>query len=233
MKSLVVIPTYNEAENIIPLLKALEVTAPQVDILVVDDSSPDGTGRLVSQWAKSSDRVHLITRQKKDGLAGAYFAGFAWALERHYDAIVQMDADHSHSPNDVPKFLDLLQTHDVVFGSRYTEGGGTSGWSVVRQLISRSGNIYARALLQMPYNDLTGGFNGWRTKVLESIDLSTIYSKGYAYQIELKYRAKKQGFRLAELPIHFANRKYGTSKMSGAIIFEAALAVLALRRSVI
>lgn len=231
MKSLVVIPTYNEAENILALLNALETAVPESHILVVDDNSPDGTGKLVAQRSRTNEKVFLLTRQKKDGLAGAYFAGFAWALERDYEAIVQMDADHSHRPSDVPRFLDLLETHDVVFGSRYAPGGGTSGWSLLRKFISRGGNLYARALLGLPYNDLTGGFNAWRSEVLERIDVSTIYSKGYAYQIELKFRAKKQGARIAELPIHFANRRFGSSKMSGAIIFEAARAVLQLRQS--
>ncbi|NBX68545.1 MAG: polyprenol monophosphomannose synthase [Proteobacteria bacterium] len=228
-RSLVIVPTYNEIENITQILTALAAKAPEVDVLVVDDSSPDGTAAAVTNFANSHSNVHLLSREKKNGLAGAYIAGFKWGLEKGYEQFVQMDADFSHSPADVPRLLKALETYDQAMGSRYIKGGSTSGWTLPRILISRGGNIYAKSVLGLPYKDLTGGFNAHRRKVLETIGLEQITSRGYAFQVEIKYRTYKKGFSQVELPILFENRKFGESKMSQDIVKEAALKVLQLR----
>ena len=227
--NLVIVPTYNEIENISQLLSALNDQAQDCDILVVDDNSPDGTADAVKTFAQTHPQVHLLSRQKKDGLAGAYIAGFHWGLSRAYEKFVQMDADFSHSPADVTRLLKALDTHDQAMGSRYIQGGSTSGWTLPRIFISRGGNIYARTVLQLPYNDLTGGFNAHRRKVLESIHLNDITSKGYAFQVEIKFRTFKKGFKQIEIPILFENRRLGVSKMSGDIVKEAAYKVFQLR----
>lgn len=227
--NLVIVPTYNEIENITQILTALTEKAPNCDVLVVDDSSPDGTADAVKTFAKTHPQVHLLSREKKDGLAGAYIAGFRWGLERPYERFVQMDADFSHNPTDVPRLIKALETYDQVMGSRYVKGGGTSGWTLPRVFISRGGNIYARTVLHLPYQDLTGGFNAHRRKVLETIGLGQITSRGYAFQVEIKYRTFKKGFTQIEIPIHFENRKYGVSKMSQDIVKEAAYKVFQLR----
>lgn len=230
---LVIVPTYNEADNINALLFSLTRNVEAVDLLVVDDSSPDGTAALVKQFQQHEPRVHLLVRPKKDGLAAAYLAGFKWGLERGYETFIEMDADFSHSPADVNRFLEQFKKKevDVVVGCRYQAGGGVSGWSQIRESISRGGNFYARTILNLPYADLTGGFNGWRRNVLETIGLDRIRSRGYAFQVELKYRAHQKGFKIVELPIHFENRKFGKSKMTGKIVWEAAFRVLQLRRA--
>jgi dolichol-phosphate mannosyltransferase len=230
-KTLVIVPTYNEVENIGPLLTAITNAVDGVDILVVDDNSPDGTERVVKQFMRHGERVHLLSRPKKDGLAAAYCAGFRWGLARDYDYFIEMDADFSHPPSDLNRHLEALKTNDVVIGCRYMSGGGTSGWSVIRESISRGGNFYAQTVLNLPYRDLTGGFNAWRRKVLETIKIDDIRSKGYAFQVELKCRSHKAGFKIQEIPIQFENRKYGNSKMSGSIVWEAAFRVLQMRRS--
>jgi dolichol-phosphate mannosyltransferase len=230
-ETLVVVPTYNEAENINALLFQLTRDVGSVDVLVVDDSSPDGTAEIVTRFANHDPRVHLLSRKKKEGLAAAYLAGFAWGLEKGYKALIEMDADFSHQPSDVPRFLETLKQSDVVIGCRYIQGGGVSGWGFLRQFISRGGNFYAHTLLSLPYQDLTGGFNGWRREVLEKINIATIRSKGYAFQVELKCRAFRAGFKLTEIPIHFENRRLGKSKMSGKIVWEAAFRVLQMRMS--
>lgn len=230
-RSLVVIPTYNEAETIEPLIRRVLETAPHSDILVVDDSSPDGTGRIVKKLELEESRIQLLERKVKDGLAGAYIAGFEWALARGYDRIVQMDADLSHDPEDVPRLLQGLDTHDVAIGCRYIDGGRITGWGPLRKLISRGGNWYARTVLGLPFGDLTGGFNAWSRRSLESVLKTAVRSKGYAYQVELKHRAHKNGMRLLEIPIHFKNREKGYSKMTGEIVWEAALRVLEMRRA--
>ncbi|MSP19453.1 MAG: polyprenol monophosphomannose synthase [Bdellovibrionales bacterium] len=228
-RSLIIVPTYNEIENITALLTALNEKAKDSDILIVDDNSPDGTARAVKSFMVDHSQVYLLSRDKKNGLGGAYIAGFQWGLERDYDYFVQMDADFSHRPADVPRLLKALETHDQAMGSRYIEGGSTSGWSLSRILISRGGNIYARAALNLPFNDLTGGFTAHRRGVIDSIGIKEVTSKGYAFQIELKYRTFKKGFKQIEIPILFKNRELGTSKMSGSIVQEAALRVLQLR----
>ena len=231
MKSLVVIPTYNEIENISSILAEVLRVAPEAHILVVDDNSPDGTGEAVAKLAANSDRLFLLRRAMKEGLALAYLAGFRWGIERGYEALVQMDADFSHYPTDVPRILEGLKDHDLVVASRYTQGGFTSGWGWVRKLISRGGNFYARTILGAKIEDMTGGFNGWRRETLEKLHFETVRSKGYAYQVELKYRACKSGCRVLEIPIHFRNRTLGSSKMSSAIVGEAAMRVWQMRQA--
>lgn len=228
--TLVIVPTYNEIENITQLLTSLTDKAKNCDVLVVDDSSPDGTAEAVKTFAQNNPHVHLLSRKTKDGLAGAYIAGFKWGLEKKYNNFVQMDADFSHSPSDVPKLIEALKTHDQAMGSRYIKGGATSGWTLPRILISRGGNVYARTVLNMPFNDLTGGFNAHRRSVLETIGLDEITSRGYAFQVEIKYRTFKKGFTQIEIPILFENRRYGVSKMSQDIVKEAAYKVLKLRQ---
>jgi len=227
--ALVIIPTYNEAENISELMDQVLAAAPLVHILVVDDNSPDGTGKIVTRRAHGDGRIHLLHREKKNGLAAAYQAGFKWGLGEDYQYFLQMDADFSHSPLDVPRMLSRLEGNDAVVGCRYVDGGSTAGWSWLRQGISRGGNTYAQFILGMPYKDLTGGFNAWRRKVLETIHPETIRSRGYAFQVEMKYRAHSKKFSIRELPIHFENRKYGKSKMSGKIVWEAAFRVLQMK----
>jgi dolichol-phosphate mannosyltransferase len=229
-RCLIIVPTYNEIENITQLLTALDEKSPEADILVVDDNSPDGTATAVKSFMENHPQVHLLEREKKNGLAGAYIAGFQWGLAKHYDNFVQMDADFSHNPADVPRLLKALDTYDQAMGSRYIKGGSTSGWTLPRILISRGGNIYARAILGIPFSDLTGGFNAHRRKVLETIELKNITSRGYAFQVEIKYRTFKKGFKQIEVPILFENRKYGTSKMSQDIVKEAAFKVFKLRQ---
>jgi dolichol-phosphate mannosyltransferase len=230
-ETLVVVPTYNEVENINALLFQLTRDVGSVDVLVVDDSSPDGTAEIVTRFMKHDARVHLLSRKKKEGLAAAYLAGFTWGLEKGYRAFIEMDADFSHQPSDVLRFLETLKESDVVIGCRYIAGGGISGWGMLRQFISRGGNWYAQTVLSLPFQDLTGGFNGWRREVLEKIEISTIRSKGYAFQVELKCRAFRKGFKITEIPIHFENRRLGKSKMSGKIVWEAAFRVLQMKRS--
>lgn len=229
-RSLVIVPTFNEIENITQILTALSEKAAQADILVVDDNSPDGTAKAVETFAATHPNVHLLLREKKNGLAGAYIAGFQWGLKKDYHYFVQMDADFSHSPADVPRLLKALETYDQAMGSRYIKGGSTSGWTLPRILISRGGNIYAKTVLGLPYSDLTGGFNAHRRKVLETIGLDQITSRGYAFQVEIKFRTYKKGFSQLELPILFENRRLGESKMSQDIVKEAAFKVLQLRK---
>jgi dolichol-phosphate mannosyltransferase len=249
LKFLIVIPTYNEIQNLKGLLesvfqvvdsKAHLYGVSQVNVLIVDDNSPDGTGKLADELAKESftrdkgsqePRLFVLHRNQKNGLGKAYVAGFAWALDRGYDALLEMDADFSHNPTYLPEFWRLLKDNDVVMGSRYVNGGGVRNWGLVRQAISRGGSVYARAILGMPVNDMTGGFNAWRRQVLEAVDISTLRSEGYAFQIELKWRAWKKGFRLAEFPILFEDRTAGKSKMSKRIIVEAMMRVASMKLS--
>lgn len=226
---LIIIPTYNESENLPLLLAAVFEVQPAVHVLVVDDNSPDGTGELADSLAGSDSRVHVLHREGKQGLGTAYIAGFRWALERDYQRIFEMDADFSHQPKYLQDFLEASEHADLVLGCRYIAGGGTEGWGALRQMISRGGNLYARAVLWLPFHDLTGGFKCFRREVLESIDLSTIRSTGYAFQIELSYRAHKRGFKIAEVPIIFPDRTRGESKMSGSIVHEAMFNVIKLR----
>lgn len=227
-KAIVVIPTYNEAENIAPFI-ARVLDSARASILVVDDASPDGTAAIVRGLQASYPHIHLLERSGKQGLATAYIAGFGWALERGFETIVQMDADFSHNPIYLPKMLAALENADVVTGTRYAPGGSTEGWGWLRTVISRGGNFYARTALGAKHSDLTGGFNLWRANVLKKIQYQTIRSRGYAFQVELKYRTMCCGFRIQEFPIHFENRRLGKSKMSGSIVWEAAFRVAALR----
>ena len=240
MKFLIVIPTYNEIQNLKGLTEAVFQVVDskahlygvkEVNVLVVDDNSPDGTGKLADEIAKKETRLNVLHRNEKNGLGKAYVAGFAWALDRGYDAICEMDADFSHNPTYLPEFWRLLKDHDVVMGSRYVPGGGVRNWGLTRQVISRGGSVYARAILGMPVNDMTGGYNAWRRSVLEAVDISTLRSEGYAFQIELKWRAWKKGFKLTEFPILFEDRTAGKSKMNKRIIVEAMMRVAGMKMS--
>lgn len=229
--ALVCVPTYNEAENLPLVLERLREHAPRAHVLVCDDNSPDGTGALADRLAAGDERVHVMHRSGKQGLAKAYLAGFAWGLERDYEAIVQMDADLSHDPARLPGFLEALAgPADVVVGSRRVPGGGIENWGPVRHFVSWGGSTYARLLLGVPTRDLTTGYNGWRREVLESIGLEDVASSGYCFQIELKYRALQRGFRVLEVPIVFPNRVHGVSKMDLPIFLEALVNVWKLRR---
>lgn len=223
---LVVVPTYNEAENIADLLRA--VTANEdVDVLVVDDSSPDLTGRLVEEIASSEPRVHLLTRPLKSGLGRAYVAGFNWGLERSYQRFMEMDADFSHDPAAIGALVAATERCDLAIGSRYVRGGGVEGWPRRRYLLSRSANLYASALLGVPVRDSTSGFRCFTRRVLEAIGLGRIDSDGYAFQVEMAYRAHQLGFSIEEVPITFVERRAGKSKMSPAIVAEALRSVTA------
>jgi len=218
---LIVIPTYNEVENIEPLIEEILETVPDVDILVVDDSSPDGTGEVVQRIAQRDSRVNLLTRAKKEGLGRAYIAGFKWALKRDYEVICQMDSDFSHQPRHLPTFFDTIRDCDVVLGSRYMPGGETEGWPLKRKLLSKGGNFYARLILGLPFSDLTGGYKCFRARVLQTIDLDDVGAQGYAFQMEMTYRAYKLGFKIKEIPIVFPDRLRGESKLSGSIFWES------------
>lgn len=230
MKKLVIIPTFNEIENIQELLPALMALPTRFDILVVDDSSPDGTADQVLKFRQHSDRVFLLKRSEKNGLGKAYLAGFKWAIENYYDAVIEMDADFSHSPDDLLKILGALDTNPVVIGSRYVPGGKTVNWGVIRKMISQGGGLYSRLILGFPTRDWTGGFNGWHIKVLQDIDLDSIQSNGYSFQIELKYKAQKFGYPVVEVPITFEDRRVGQSKMSLKIVLEAFYRVWLIRK---
>jgi dolichol-phosphate mannosyltransferase len=229
-RALIVIPTYNEIENISLITRAvLEKTPESVHILVVDDGCPDGTGKKVEELAQSQSRLHVLHRTKKEGLGPAYIAGFKWGFAQGFDQLVEMDADFSHHPDFLPTMLSLLQQYDFVIGSRYVTGGGTVNWGLMRKIISRGGSLYARTVLSAPIRDFTGGFNGWNRKVLEGIQLETLEAGGYSFQIELKYRAFKKGFKFKEFPIRFEDRRVGKSKMSYKIVVEALSLVPKLR----
>ena len=230
MRGLVIIPTFNERDNIqriVPM--ALEQDA-QLDVLIIDDGSPDGTGALADQIAASNPRVHVLHRSGKLGLGTAYLTGFRWGLERGYDWFFQMDADFSHDPAHLPAFIEGLQQYDVVLGSRYLQGRVTVvNWPMARLLLSYFANVYARVATGLPVADATGGFKGFRRQVLESINLDRVESEGYSFQIETSFRAWKRGFKLAEIPIVFVDRTLGESKMSKKIIREAVWRVWKLR----
>lgn len=220
-RPLIVIPTYNEAENIESLVGAILVKAPSLHVMVVDDGSPDGTGGIVQAMADRNPQVHALHRKGKQGLGTAYVAGFKWGLEQGFDVFIEMDADFSHDPRYLPTMLETLGSYDVAVGSRYVAGGGTVNWGLGRKIISRGGSLYSRMILGKNVRDFTGGFNGWHRRVLEKIDLSAVRSDGYSFQIELKYRALRAGFSLKEFPIVFEDRQVGQSKMSKKIVFEA------------
>jgi dolichol-phosphate mannosyltransferase len=229
MKTIIIIPTYNELENLRPLLDAVFSNAPQTDILIVDDNSPDGTGTLADTISTEDKRVHVMHRAGKLGLGTAYIAGFKYAVEHDYDAAFEMDADFSHDPRYLPDFLRAIENADLVIGSRYIKGGDTPNWSITRRFISGGGNIFARFVLSMPIHDCTAGYRCYRREVLEKIDLDGVQSQGYAFQVEMAYRVLSQGFKIVEIPIIFMDRRVGKSKMSRTIFLEAFTYVLRTR----
>ncbi len=229
-RGLVIVPTYNESENIARIVPLILAQDPRLDVLVVDDNSPDGTGRMADAIAAEHPRVHVLHRAGKEGLGRAYLAGFQWALERPYQFIFEMDADFSHDPNHLPEFLAAVQGADLVLGSRYRDGKVTVvNWPITRLLLSYGANIYARAITGLRLGDATGGFKCFRREVLLSIPLHEVRSNGYAFQIEMSFRAWKRGFRIAEIPIVFHDRTEGESKMSKGIVREAIWMVWRLR----
>jgi dolichol-phosphate mannosyltransferase len=231
MKTIIIIPTYNEIDNVRPLLQEIFLYAPDTDVLIVDDNSPDGTGKLADEIHDEDARVHVMHRTEKAGLGKAYIAGFKYAIEHGYDAAFEMDADFSHDPRYLPDFLKAIEHADLVIGSRYIPGGNTPDWSPLRRFISGGGNIYARFLLGLPVHDCTAGYRCYRRDVLERIDLDTVQSQGYAFQIEMAYRARILGFTIVETPIVFLDRRVGKSKMSRQIVIEGFTYVLRARLS--
>lgn len=229
MKKLVIVPTYNEKENISPLLTEVLKINPEVNVLVVDDNSPDGTAQVVEKLKSGDTRIHILNREKKNGLGKAYLAGFKWALDQGYDAVVEMDADFSHRPVDLTQILKAIETSDFAVGSRYIDGGQTVNWGLMRKIISRGGGIYSRLILGYPLRDWTGGFNAWTKETLQKIDITKVKSEGYSFQIDLKYRALKQQCRGVEVPIVFEDRRVGQSKMSLKIVLEAFYRVWQIR----
>jgi dolichol-phosphate mannosyltransferase len=231
--ALVCIPTYNERDNVEAICRAVLAAEPRADILVVDDNSPDGTGAIADRVAASEDRVQVLHREQKQGLGRAYLHAFRWALDRGYPYVVEMDADFSHDPRYLPRLLDeAMNSADLVLGSRYVEGGGTVNWGPARRFISRGGSFYARTILGVGVRDMTGGFKCFHRRVLETLDLEQVKSTGYAFQIELTYRALKGGFRVKEIPIVFEDRRVGQSKMSRRIFLEALTVVWKLRLTI-
>lgn len=229
-RALVIVPTYNERDNIGRLIEQVLAQDERLEVLVVDDGSPDGTGPMVDTIAEREPRVHVLHRERKLGLGTAYLAGFRWALEREYAYVFEMDADFSHDPAHLPEFLDAIETADLVLGSRYRNGKVTVvNWPIGRLLLSYFANVYARFATGLPLFDATGGFKCFRRKVLEALDLNAVRSNGYAFQIEMSFRAYKRGFRIVEIPIVFHDRTEGESKMSGGIVREAVFMVWRLR----
>lgn len=229
MKVLVIIPTYNESDNILKTIELVFDSAPKVDVLVVDDNSPDKTGNLVKKLMKTEKRVNLLAREKKEGLGTAYVAGFKYALERDYERIIEMDADLSHDPAEIPNFIEASKQADVVVGSRYLNGANVVHWPIRRLLLSYSANIYSRIITGVPLNDTTSGFKCFRREVLEALDLDAVHSGGYSFQLEMNFRAYSKGFKLTEIPIIFTDRTLGRSKMNFSIMLEAAKVVWQLK----
>jgi len=230
VRALVIVPTYNERENITRLIDTVLAQDSRLEVLVVDDGSPDGTGDIVDRIIAGNRRVHILRRAKKLGLGTAYLAGFKWAIEQKYDLMLEMDADFSHDPAHLPQFLRAIEGADLVLGSRYREGKITIvNWPIGRLFLSYFANVYARWVTGLPVWDGTGGFKCFRRKVLESIDLNDVRSNGYAFQIEMSFRVWKKGFKIVEVPIVFVDRTEGTSKMSGHIVREAIWMVPRLR----
>ena len=218
---LVVIPTYDERENLGPVVARLHAAVPEADVLVVDDASPDGTGELADAMAAADPRIRVLHRTAKDGLGAAYLAGFATALAGEHEVVVEMDADGSHAPEDLPLLLDALRDADLVLGSRYVPGGRVVNWPAHREWLSRGGNVYSRVALGVPIRDITGGYRAFRRQVLEELDLSEVASQGYCFQVDMAWRAVQAGFRVREVPITFTERARGSSKMNRAIVTEA------------
>ena len=229
MKTLIISPTYNESKNISTLVETVFTRNPDVDLLIIDDSSPDGTAEIVKKLQTVYPNLFLEIRDTKDGLGKAYLYGFNWALKRDYEIIVQMDADMSHHPKEIPLMVDLLKENDLVIGSRYVNGVSVINWPLKRLFLSFGANIYSRVVTGMPVRDATGGFKAWSSKVLREIKLDDVKSSGYSFQIEMNFRAWYKGFKLVEHPIIFIDRTVGESKMSKSIMFEAVWMVWRLR----
>lgn len=225
---LVVIPTFNEAENVALIVEKILGSNDDTGILIVDDNSPDGTAGIVSRMAETDHRVHLLTREKKAGLGTAYVVGFKYAIEHGYRYVMEMDADLSHDPAEIPRFREALKHADVAVGSRYADGVSVLNWPIKRLLLSYGANIFARTVTGVPVNDMTSGFKVFKIEVLEAIDLNSIRSNGYAFQVEMNVRAHHKGFKIVEVPIIFTERRFGNSKMSKKIVFEAVRIVLML-----
>ncbi len=217
----VIIPTYNERENIRSITDRVRASVPAADVLIADDNSPDGTGDIADELAADDDHIKVLHRAGKEGLGAAYLAGFAWALEHGYDVIVEMDADGSHRPEELPRLLAALKDADLVLGARYVPGGQTVNWPKSRWAISKGGNTYVRLMLGIPLHDATGGYRAFRATTLEKINLDTVDSRGYCFQVDLALRAIRQGLRVVEVPITFVERVHGSSKMSRNIVAEA------------
>ena len=229
MTTLVISPTYNECKNVQSLIELILGKHPEFHLLIVDDSSPDGTANKVKELQADYSNLYIEERPAKDGLGTAYIYGFKWAIEREYDRIVQMDADLSHDPNDVPHLVNLLDEHDLIVGSRYVEGVSVVNWPIRRLMLSYGANLYSRVITGMPIKDSTGGFKAWRREVLEELDLNAVRSQGYSFQIEMNFRTWCKGFRIKEVPIIFVDRTIGESKMSKNIVYEAIFMVWRLR----
>ncbi|MBV9257436.1 MAG: polyprenol monophosphomannose synthase [Ktedonobacteraceae bacterium] len=229
MKTLIIIPTYNEVENLQSLLADIFSYAPEIHILIVDDNSPDGTGKLADEMSAQNPRISVMHRTGKLGLGTAYIAGFKYAIANGYDAAFEMDADFSHDPKYLPDFLKAIKSADLVIGSRYIKGGSTPNWSLLRRFISGGGNIYTRLVLGISVHDCTAGYRCYRREVLENLDLDTVQALGYAFQVEMAYRVFKKGYRIVETPIVFMDRRLGQSKMSGNIFIEGFISVLRMR----
>ncbi|MDQ4501036.1 polyprenol monophosphomannose synthase [Sinomonas sp. ASV322] len=226
MRILTIIPTYNELESLPKTLGRLRSAVPASDVLVTDDNSPDGTGALADRIAAEDSQVHVMHRRGKEGLGAAYIAGFKWGLERDYDVIIEMDADGSHQPEQLPRLLDAIESGaDLVIGSRWVPGGSVVNWPFYRQLISRTGSTYARIMLGLKVKDMTAGYRAFRRTTLEKLDLGAVESVGYGFQVDLAWRVAKMGLSVVEVPVTFVERELGSSKMSGNIVVEAMLNV--------
>ncbi|GAA0911380.1 polyprenol monophosphomannose synthase [Streptomyces thermoalcalitolerans] len=219
--ALVIIPTYNEAENIKPIVGRVRKAVPEAHVLVADDNSPDGTGKLADELAAGDDHVHVLHRKGKEGLGAAYLAGFRWGLERDYGVLIEMDADGSHQPEELPRLLTALKGADLVLGSRWVPGGRVVNWPRTREFISRGGSMYSRLALDLPLRDVTGGYRAFRRETLEGLGLDDVASQGYCFQVDLARRAVKAGYHVVEVPITFVEREHGDSKMSRDILVEA------------
>jgi dolichol-phosphate mannosyltransferase len=218
---LVIIPTFNELESLPVILERVRASVPEAHVLVADDNSPDGTGRLADEFAGRDSNIHVMHRLGKEGLGAAYLAGFAWALQQGYDVVVEMDADGSHQPEQLPRLLDALRDADLVLGSRWVEGGGTENWPKSRQFLSKGGSLYTRVLLGIPLRDVTGGYRAFRAEALRKLDLHEVASQGYCFQVDLAWRASQRNLTVVEVPITFVERTAGSSKMSQKIVVEA------------
>lgn len=218
---LVIVPTYNERESLPVIIERIRTSVPDAHVLIADDNSPDGTGQIADALAASESQVQVMHRTSKDGLGAAYIAGFTWGMQNGFDVLVEMDADGSHQPEQLSRLLSALRDADLVLGSRWVSGGGTENWSKGREVLSRGGNLYTRTMLGVPLYDATGGYRAFRADTLRGIDLHTVASQGYCFQVDLAWRAVQRGFTVTEVPITFVEREVGTSKMSRAIVAEA------------